>query len=109
MKLSVSRLNEYVDQYVKGAMLPAATSLVTKFKLGFALGSGSLALDEAKLAPLRALGIADAEGVDVDRLKKAAYSGLDASGSLSVPGLDVTLDRPDFDRFFRLVETGALS
>jgi len=109
MKLSVNRVNEYIEQFVKGVMLPSATSLVTKFKLGFALGSGSLALDDAKLAALRSLGIADAEGVDVEKLKRAAYSGIDASGSLAVPGLDVTLDRPDFDRFFHLLETGSVN
>lgn len=44
-----------------------------------------------------------------DGLKKAVYSGLELSGSIPVKKLGITLERPDVDKFFRLVETGSIS
>jgi len=59
---------------------------------------------------LRAMGVADDEGnIDMDALKKGAYAGLNASGELRIDAIGISLERPEFDRFFRLVETGALN
>ena len=108
MKITVERFNEYVRQYVKGVLLPNAKSSITKFKIGFVLGTDVLAMNSQMLESMKTLGVADDSGIEMDRLKKAVYSGLDASGEIAVPQLGIHLDRPDVDRFFALVETGAI-
>lgn len=41
--------------------------------------------------------------------EKATNSGMDAAGSLPIPMLGIKLVKEEIDKFFRLVETGALS
>lgn len=110
MKLTKEKFDETVDQYVKGALIADARSPMVKFRLGFASGTGAFRLTQDRIAGLESLGIADKDGaVDIDVLKKAVYAGLDASGSLHLDALGITLERPDADRFFRFAETGSLS
>lgn len=47
--------------------------------------------------------------VDVDQLKRCVEGGLELSGTLRVDELGIDVERPEMDRFFRLLETGALS
>ena len=42
MKITKERLNEYIVQFIKGHLIPNATKLETKFRLGFALGADLL-------------------------------------------------------------------
>ena len=110
MKLTTDKFNEYILQYVKGHLIQNAKQPMTKFKLGFALGTERLAVDQQMLKSAKAAGVADADGnIDIDALKKATQSGMDAAGELPFPMLGIHLDRNDVDRFFKLVETGALS
>lgn len=108
MKLTLEKFNEYIAQYVTGVLIPNAQPQ-TKFKLGFLYGTGMMRVDPGHVEAMKPLGIADAEGnIDLDLLKKAAMSGLDAAGELYVPMLGLHFDRPDFDKFFHLCETGAI-
>lgn len=108
MVITREKLNERVVQFVQGVLVPEARSRWTKFALGFALGTGSLGLTDKLADGLRALGVMTDAGIDVDRLKAAVYRGLDMSGGLPVDALNIVLDRPDVDKFFRLLETGAV-
>lgn len=110
MKVTKEKFNEIVDQYIKGALIADARSPIVKFRLGFAVGAGAFALTPDRISGLASIGIVDPEGsVDLEALKKAVYAGLDASGSLHLDVLGITLERPDADRFFRFAETGSLS
>ena len=110
MKVTADKFNEYIVQFVKGYMIPNAKQQMTKFKLGFALGTGTVAIDPPMLESAKTGRVADADGnIDIDALKKATQCGMDAAGELPVPMLGIKLDRNDVDKFFRLVETGALS
>lgn len=110
MKITTDKLNGYIEQYVKGHLIPAAKQTLTKFKLGFALGTGRLAASPEMIGAAQAMGVADADGnIDVDLLKKATDCGMDAAGELHVPMLGIRLGRDDVDKFFKLVETGAIS
>ena len=110
MKITTNTFNGYIEQYVRGYMIPSADKQLTKFKLGFALGTGRLAATPDMVGAAQAAGIADADGnIDIDLLKKATAAGLDAAGELPIPALGVFLNRDDIDRFFKLVETGAIS
>lgn len=110
MKVTVDRINECMAMFVKGYMVPNAKKLSTKFKLGYALGSGGLVLDQQMVDGMKALGIADADGnVDLDKMKAAVYAGIDAAGEMPIEKLGVGLTRPEVDRLFGLIETGALS
>lgn len=110
MKITVDKFNGYIEQYVKGRLIQAAEQQLTKFKLGFALGTGRLAATPDMVEAAKAAGIADADGnIDVELLKKATLGGIDAAGELPLPMLGIYLSKDDIDRFFRLVETGALS
>lgn len=110
MKLTVEKLNDYIVQYVKGHLIPNAKLQTTKFKLGFALGTGAICVNPAMVENAKALGIADENGnIDIDLLKKATNSGMEAAGDLRIDPLGMNLERADIDKFFRLVETGAIS
>ena len=110
MKITVDKFNDYIQQFVKGYLIQEAEKPMTKFKLGFALGTGKLAADAQMVEAAKAVGVADADGnIDIDALKAATSSGIDAAGSLPIPMLGIRLDKGETDKFFRLVETGALS
>ena len=110
MKVTVEKFNGYIEQFVKGYLIQEAKQSMTKFKLGFALGTGRLAADPALVESAKGIGIADADGnIDIDLLKKATESGMDAAGELHIPMLGIHLQRNEIDKFFRLVETGAIS
>lgn len=110
MKITAGKFNEYVGQYIRGYLIPKAEKPATKFKLGFALATGRLAADESAVESAKALGISDADGnIDVDLLRKAVDGGMDAAGELPLPLLGLRLEKCDIDKFFRLVETGAIS
>ena len=109
MKLTIEKFNEYIDQFVTNVLIANAKPQ-TKFKFGFLRGTGMLQVNAAQVESMKPLGIVDADGnIDIELLKKAAMSGLDAAGELYVPMLGLHFDRPDFDKFFRLCETGAIS
>ncbi len=110
MKLTADKFNEYIQQFVKGYLVQEAKQPITKFKLGFALGTGKLAVDAQMIEAAKSVGVADAEGnIDVDALKTATNSGMDAAGELHLAMLGIHLSRTETDKFFHLVETGALS
>jgi len=110
MKLTAEKFNDYIVQYVKGHLIQNAKQPMTKFKLGFALGTGTVAIDQQMIESAKAAKIADTDGnIDIDALKKATQGGMEAAGELPVPMLGIRLDKNDVDKFFKLVETGALS
>lgn len=120
MKIELSTFNEYVLQFVKGALLPAVNNRWTKFKIGMAIGSGTVALTAGTPAwdGLKALGVLVEEGhgdsrpvaaVDVDMLKRCVDGGIDAAGDLRIDALGIDVERADLDRFIKLLETGTLS
>ena len=110
MKITADKFNEYIEQFVKGVLVQNARLPQTKFKLGFALGTGKLALSPEMLESAKTVGIADADGnIDIDALRKATDSGMAAAGELYIPMLGVHLDKGEVDKFFKLVETGAIS
>lgn len=110
MKITADKFNDYIQQFVKGYLIQEAKQPMTKFNLGFALGTGKLAADAQMIEAAKAVGVADADGnIDVDALKKATNSGMDAAGSLPIPMLGIKLTKDETDKFFHLVETGALS
>lgn len=110
MKITAEKFNDYIQQFVKGYLIQEARQTMTKFKLGFALGTGKLAVDAQMIEAAKAVGVADADGnIDVDALKKATNSGMDMAGELQFQMLGIKLNRAETDKFFQLVETGALS
>lgn len=110
MKVTTDKFNGYIEQFIKGYLIPNAKQPLTKFKLGFAYGTGRLAVDANVIAAAREIGIADKDGnIDIDLLKKATQCGIDAAGELHIPMLGIHLQRDEIDRFFKLIETGALS
>lgn len=110
MKLTAGKFNEYIEQFVKGYLIQAAEKPMTKFKLGFALGTGKLALAPDMIESAKAVGMADEDGnIDIDALKKATDSGMSAAGELPIPMLGIHLDKTEVEKFFKLVETGAIS
>ena len=105
MKITKERLNEYIVQFIKGHLIPNATKLETKFRLGFALGADLLSEFREELAV-----VADADGnIDLDLLKRGIQAGMEAAGEMRIEKLKITLEKQDVDKFIRLVETGALS
>lgn len=120
MKTDISSFNECVLRFVKDALLPAVKSGWTKFRIGMAIGSGSVALTEGTSAwnGLKALGVIVEERhgdsrpvalVDIDALRRCVEGGMDAAGDLHIDALGLSVERADMDRFLRLLETGTLS
>ena len=110
MKITAEKFNGYITQFVKGHLIQNAKQPITKFKIGFALGTGRLVADEQMVNTAKTMGIADEEGnIDIDALKKATDGGMEAAGELHIPMLGIHLDKDDVGKFFHLVETGALS
>ena len=110
MKITADKLNEYIQQFVKGYLIQEAKQPMTKFKLGFALGTGRLAADAQMIEAAKSVGVADADGnIDVDTLKRATDSGMDAAGELYFATLGIHLNKDEVDKFFSLIEKGALS
>jgi len=110
MKITLDKFNSYIEQFVRGYLIQAAREQLTKFKLGFALGTGKLAVGPELIEAAKGIGVADADGnIDVDALKKATQSGVEVAGELPIPMLGIFLDKNEIDKFFKLIETGALS
>lgn len=108
MKLTVQKLNECIDTFAKTEISKSA-KMNTQFKIGWAREFGLLSVNEKHLNKMREFGIADAEGnVDLDMLKRGIYAGIKESGEFYVEDLGIYLAKPDFDKFFRLCETGAI-
>ena len=110
MKITAEKLNEYIEQFVRGYLVQNAKHPLTKFKLGFVLGTGKVALSPEMVESAKSVGVADDNcNIDIDALKKATESGMDAAGELYIPMLGIHLDKGEVGKFFRLVETGAIS
>ena len=112
MKIELQKFNGYVAQFLRSVLAPAAKSRATQFKIGWALGSGKAAVakDDDRFKMFVATGVMDKDGVvDVDQLRKCVEGGLELSGTLRIDELGVDVERPEIDRFFRLLETGALT
>ena len=109
MKVTIEKLNEYIAQYIRGYIVPNVKKKSTLFKIGAAHGLGLLSIDGKKLGELKELGVADDDGIEVDKLKKAVNGGLEMAGELYIEKLGITLYRAEIEKFFHLVETGTLS
>lgn len=109
MKIKIEQLNERIDLFATGVLVPNAKNPMTKFKIGFLRGATGNGI---KLPPeyedgLRTLGVLDDAGcVDLDALRKAMFAGLDLAGTLPIAPLGITLDRSDLERGFHVLETG---
>ena len=73
MKITADKLNEYIQQFVKGYLIQEAKQPMTKFKLGFALGTGRLAADAQMIEAAKSVGVADADGRAAVPLKRGTY------------------------------------
>lgn len=111
MKIAVDKINECAAKYIREYLLRKATEKGVLFKLGVLIGSPrAAAIVTAKnLNSLRELGIVDENGdVDVEFLRKAIESGMQAAGDLRIDELGVNLETADVNAFFQLLETGKL-
>lgn len=110
MKIEIEKFNGYVVRFLKEALLASAKSPMTKFRIGFAVGSGRAGLfpGTPAMAALEALGVVDGDAVDTDQLRRCVEGGLDAAGDLRVDALGISVERADALRFLKLVETGTL-
>lgn len=112
MKIELNKFNRYVTQFLKSALAPAAKSSLTKFKIGWAVGSGKATIAEGdeRYRSLAATGVIGPDGaVDVDQLRRCVDSGLEFAGDLRIDELGINIEKPEIDRFFKLLETGVLS
>lgn len=109
MKITVDKFNEYLAQYVQGVLIPEARRPTTKFMLGALLGSGCVRLSGGIVASLKMLGVIDEDGnIEVETLKNAIEGGFKTAGEVPLASLGIHLDRPEIDKFYRLLETGAI-
>lgn len=120
MKIGLDKFNESAVLFVKGALLAGAKELSTKFKLGFALGSGKIGLfpGTGPFETMKVLGVVvddrqkDAKdpvwAVDVDQFKACVEGGFQAAGELRVDAIGASVEKSEADRFVRLLETGHL-
>ena len=109
MKITVDKFNEYLVQYVQGVLIPEARRPMTKFMLGALLGSGGVRLPEKVVEAMKMVGVVDEDGnIEVETLKNAIEGGFKTAGEVPLAALGIHLDRPEIDKFHRLLETGAI-
>lgn len=111
MKLELDKFNGYLVQFFRDVLAPSARSASTKFRIGWALGSGKVGIgkgDEWHRSFVATGVIGDDGMVDVDQLRRCVDGGLQLAGDLRIDQLGVNVERPEIDKFFRLLETGSL-
>lgn len=111
MKLELQKFNDYLVRFARDVLAPAAKSPATKFKIGWALGSGKLALakGDEHYEGFVATGVIGDDGmVDLDQFKKCMESGLQMAGEMRIDKLGISVERAEVDKLYRLLETGSL-
>ena len=104
--MNVKVFDEILERHVRTVLVPQMKSSLNRFMVGAALGSG-LVKAEAMADQLKALGIMDQDGEDVDTVKlaEALKGGFDQTPNVTVMGF--TFDRDDADQFMRTLNVQA--
>lgn len=107
MKMPLETFNRCLHKFVNGDLLPRA-SLAMKFKIGAAVGLGQVKLGADRVEMLKKVGVVDEKDlIDIDKLKQAIDSGLQAAGELYIPEIGLHIEPADFDRFYKRLDEGA--
>lgn len=110
MKLTLEKLNEYIEMFALRVLAPNAPDNNIRLKIGVAKGWKLLRVSPKYVKILKDHGVIDDAGnVDIELLKDGIFGGLETASDIPIEELGITLGRPDFDKFFRLCETGAIS
>jgi len=104
--MNVKVFDEILDRHVRTVLVPQMKSSLNRFIVGAALGAGRVRA-ESMADQLKAVGIMDADGLDVDteKLGAALRGGFDQAPEVSFLGFKFTRD--DADQFLRTLNVQA--
>lgn len=106
--MNVKVFDDILERHVRTVLVPQMKSSLNRFVVGAAIGAGRLRA-ESMADQLKAMGIMDGSGEEIDTEKVAAAlnGGFDQTPQVSFLGF--TFDRSDSDQFIRALNVGVQS